>query len=152
MNNPFIDNMKNFMGQNNMNNFASDLMTRNVETLTAAAQLASKTAQNLMSKNTAMMQESSRSMFDGFKSMSNNNSPEQLMRNAQESMKDSVETLVSNSKEFTESLVKTGTEMFELFSKRTQENMNELMTQMSSATKNSAQQFASSAASADKKK
>jgi phasin family protein len=152
MQNPFIENMKNFMGNQNFNNVASDLFNRNTETISSIAQIISKNTQNLMRKNAEMMQESTSSMFDMFKDMSKNASPEQLMHKAQESMRDGFDNAISNSKGLAESVTKTSMEVFDLVSKRASENIHECMNHASAMGKRSQFEYAAAGAGTEKKK
>jgi phasin family protein len=152
MQNPFIENMKNFIGSNNFNNTASDLFNRNTETVSSVAQILSKNAQNLMRKNAEMIQESTSSMFDMFKDISKNNSPDQLMHKAQESMRDGFDNVLANSRGFAESFTKTSMEVFDLVSKRASENMNECMNQASALGRGNQFEYAAAGAGTEKKK
>ena len=150
MQNPFIENMKNFMGNQNFGNVAAELVSRNTETVSSAAQLVARNTQNLMRKNAEMLQESTSSIFNIFKNMSNNNAPEQLMHKAQDSMRDVFDNALSHSKELAESMSKTSMEVFDIFSKRASENLNEYMQQASNVSKGN--QFQQAAANTEKKK
>ena len=131
MHNPFLENMKHFMANQNFSSQASDLITRNTEMLSSVAQVVSKNTQNLMNKNVKMMQESTSSTFDMLKAMSNNNSSEQLMHRAQDSARDAFDHVSSNSKDFFESVTKTSMEVFDILTKAASENMHECMSQLS---------------------
>ena len=149
MNNPFLDNFKHFMGNQNLGSFTSDMMNKNSETYSAVMQVMAKNTQNLMRKNAEIWQESTGHVFDIFKA---GTAPDQVAHKAQETMRHGLENAIASTKTFIESCTKANVEALELFSKRTADNMESCMAQASTVARDATAFAGAATGSADKKK
>lgn len=137
-NNFFQDTMKMFTNNNMWQNFNfSDLMNKNVESVSAMSQAMARNAQNFSRVNNDMMQQFNSSMMNLWRNTSNN--PETFVEKQQDFMKEMMNNFSNYSKEYMSCSSKAMSEFSDLVMKKTNEGMQECMSSLNKQNNNHSQ-------------
>ena len=144
--NMFGEGMKDFMNPENFTkNFkampafdmsqASDVVKRNSEALTEAAQVASESAQAIMRRGAEIVQDNASHLFNSMKDIASAGNPENAVSRQQQFVQNFMQQTLANAKEIMDMSSKAVMEVFEKVSHHANHNLNTCMATVNKAKK-----------------